>query len=337
MAMGNTRKLVCLSVLAAGGLLWSMASHALAGDAVEESGTQESSRETPQSAPPIVNLIASSRSVGATSVAGHDAERSLKPTAGELVVAVVANEISDRERLQKWLCLIEKRAGKQTLTQMQVETKEGPLYRLLAIDGTALNLDQRQQDDARIGRLLKDPRQLQKLKQAQDEDEIKLQKLIGLLPESFIYDYDGVEDNLLRVRFRPNPNYTPPTYEARVIHSLAGTILIDPDRKRLAKVSGQLMNRVDFGYGLLGRIESGTVELGRVPVGPQEWKTAFINIHFTGRLAIFKTISKDQYERRSDFRAVSSDLSLSDANALLVSNIPSRPQTSETDQPLKTP
>jgi hypothetical protein len=335
--MGNTRKLVCLSMLAAGGLLWSKASHALAGDAVEEYGRRGNSRELPQSAPPVVKLIADSRSAGAMSVASRAPERSYEPTAGELVVAVVANEISDREKLRKWLCLIEKRAGKQTLTQLQVETKEGPLYRLLAIDGAALNLEQRRQDDARIGRLLKDPRQLQKLKQAQDEDEIKLEKLIGLLPAAFIYDYDGVEDNLLRVRFRPNPDYTPPTYEARVVHSLAGTILIDPEHKRLARVSGQLMNRVDFGYGLLGRIDSGTVELGRVPVGPQEWKTAFINIHFTGRLAIFKTISKEQYERRSDFRVVSSDLSLSDAKELLGSSILPRPQTAETSQGSKTP
>jgi hypothetical protein len=335
--MGNTRKLVCLSVLAAGGLQWSRASHALARDAVEESGRRESSREAPQNAPPAVKLIADGRSAGAVSVAGHEADRSYKPTAGELVVAVVANEISDREKLQKWLFLIEKRAGKQTLTQMQVETKEGPLYRLLAIDGAALNLDQRQQDDARIGRLLKDPRQLQKLKQAQDEDEIKLEKLISLLPEAFLYDYDGAEDNLLRVKFRPNPDYNPPTYEARVIHSLAGTILIDPEQKRLAKVTGQLINRVDFGYGLLGRVDSGAVELGRVPVGPQQWKTAFINIHFTGRLAIFKTISKEQYERRSDFRAVSNDLSLSDAKELLVSRSPPALQTAADSQRSKTP
>jgi hypothetical protein len=257
--------------------------------------------------------------------------------AGELVVAVVANEISDREKLRKWICMIEKRAGKQTLTEVQVETKEGPLYRLLAIDGTALSRDQRQQDDARIGRLMKDPRQLQKLKQAQEEDEVKLEKLIGLLPQAFIYDYDGVEDNLVRIKFRPNPGYSPPTYEARVVHSLAGTILIDPEHERLAKVSGQLMNRVEFGYGLLGRVDSGTVELGRVPVGPQEWKTAFINIHFTGRLAIFKTISKEQYERRSDFRVVSSDLSLSDAKDLLASHLPPASQTVETNQKTKTP
>jgi hypothetical protein len=317
--MEMTRKLVFLSVLAASSLLLGRASQALSGDAADESGGQRSSREPHPSTSPVTELMAGS--VRPASLAGPDRDRGYTPTASELVGAVVANELTDREKRRKWICMIEKRAGKQTLTEVQIETKDGPLYRLLAIDGTALNSDQRQQDDARIGRLMKDPKSLLKLKQAQDEDELKLEKLMSLMPEAFVYDYDGVEENLLRVKFRPNPGYHPPTYEARVIHSLAGTILIDPEHQRLAKVVGHLMNRVDFGYGLLGRIDSGTVELGRKAVGPQQWKTAFINIHFTGRVAIFKTISKEQYERRSDFRSVSSDLSLSDAKNILISRI----------------
>jgi hypothetical protein len=295
LAREKAREFVLLSLLAASSLLLSKTSDALAGDA-------------------------------AGPIAGQNPDRSYTLTAGELISAVVANELTDREQLRKWICMIEKRAGKQTLTQVQVETKDGPLYRLLAIDGTALNPIQRQQDDARIGKLMKDPRPLLKLKQEQYEDEIKLQKLMSLMPQAFVYDYDGVEENLLRIKFRPNPGYTPPTNEARVIHSLAGTILIDWERKRLTKVAGHLMNRVEFGYGLLGRIDSGTLELERVEVGPQLWKTALINIHFSGRVALFKTITKNQYERRSDFRTVSSDLSLSDAKDLLISRLLPPPQ-----------
>jgi hypothetical protein len=66
------------------------------------------------------------------------------------------------------------------------------------------------------------------------------------------------------------------------VHSLAGTILIDTANKRLAKVLSHLVTRVDFGYGLLGRIDSGTLELERVEVGPQLWKTAFINVTSRG-------------------------------------------------------
>jgi hypothetical protein len=325
--MEKTRKLVFLSVLVAGSLMLVKSRHALSGAAAEEFSGRSSSGEAHLGGFAAAGLITGTGSVPAVSVAGHDADRTDTPAAGALVDTVVANELADREKFLKWSFTIEKREGKQILTEVQVETKDGPLYRLLAIDGTALSLDQRQQDDTRIGRLMKDSRPLLKLKQAQDEDELKLQKIVRLLPQAFVYEYDGVENNLLRLKFRPNPDYNPPTYEARVIHSLAGTVLVDPEQKRLAKVAGQMVNRVDFGYGLLGRIDSGTVEWGRVEVGPQEWKTAFINIHFSGRMVLFKTINKDQYERRSDFQAVSGDLSLSDAKELLVSRILPPPQS----------
>jgi hypothetical protein len=250
-----------------------------------------------------------------------------RPAASALMGEVVTNELSDRVKLQKWLCTIDKRVGNQTLTEVQVETKDGPLYRLMAINGAALNPGQHQQDEERIARLMKDPRPLLKLKQAEDEDELKLQKIISLMPQAFVFEYDGIEEDLIRIKFRPNPDYTPPTYEARIIHSLAGTIFIDPEQKRLAKVSGQLVGRVDFGYGLLGRVDSGTVEFGRVAVGHQQWKTAMISVHFSGRIVFFKTLNKDQYERRSDFHAVSSDLSLPAAKAILDSRVNAIPQT----------
>ncbi len=316
-AMKKSRILLFFSVLTVGSLFLVKASPALYGHAAEESGGQSSSHEPQRGKSTIAERIADPGSGAAASVAGQSPDVGPAPTAGELMNAVIANELSDREKLRKWICTIEKRAGKQTLTELQVESKDGPLYRLLAIDGAALNAGQRQQDDARIGRLMKDPRPVLKLKQAEDEDELKLQRLLSLMPQAFVYEMDGAEENLLRVKFRPNPDYNPPTYEARVIHSLAGTVLIDGDHKRLARVAGQLMNRVEFGYGLLGRIDSGSVEFERVEVGPQQWKTALINIHFSGRAVIFKTISKEQYERRSDFRPVSNDLSLSDAKDLL--------------------
>jgi hypothetical protein len=231
---------------------------------------------------------------------------------------VVANELTDRVQQRKWMSVIDKREGKQTLTEEHVETREGPFYRLLAIDGTPLDRGQRQQDKARMDRLLHDPSQQLKFKQGHDEDEQKLETLMRLMPEAFLYDYECVEGNLVRLKFRPNSDYNPPTFEARVAHSLAGTVLIDPKHKRLSKLSGQLTNRVEFGYGLLVPIDNGgTIEIGSVQVGPSQWKTALINIQLSGRMVFFKTISKHEYEIRSDFRAVSADLSFLEASQLL--------------------
>jgi hypothetical protein len=255
----------------------------------------------------------------AAGIAARAQEPDPLPSAGELINAVAANELRDRLLQQKWMYVIERQEGKQTITKEQVDSKDGPLYRVLAIDGKPLNADQRRQDDARIERLLHDSSQQLKFKQAYDEDEQKLEQLLRVMPNAFLYEYGGFDGNNIRLRFRPNPKYNPPTYEARVVHNLAGTILIEPGQKRLVMLSGKLISRVDFGFGILGRIdEGGTVEIGRVEVGSMQWKTSLVHIQLSGRMVLFKTVSKQQYETRSDFRLVPSDLSLSQANALLL-------------------
>jgi hypothetical protein len=67
--------------------------------------------------------------------------------ASKLINEVVANELTDRMQQRKWIYVIDKREGKQTLTEEQVDTKDGPLYRVLTIDSTPLDPDQRQQDN----------------------------------------------------------------------------------------------------------------------------------------------------------------------------------------------
>ena len=238
--------------------------------------------------------------------------------ARDLIKAVAANELMDRSQERKWMYLINKRVGNRTITEEQVETAQGPLYRVRAIDGVPLTRIERQKDDERIDGLLRDPSRQLQLKQQHDDDEKKLENLLRLMPEAFLYEYDGVDGSLARLKFRPDPNYDPQTYEARVVHSLAGTILIDLQQKRLAKLSGQILSQVDFGFGFLGHIDKGgTVEMGRVRVGPEQWKTALINIQLSGRLVFFKTIDKQEYETRSNFRAVPGDLSLSAGRELL--------------------
>lgn len=139
LALEKTRKIAFLFVLAAGSLLLVKAIYALSGASAEDSGGPGSLPEAYWVEAAVTELMAGTRSVGTASLGGQEPDPSYAPTASELVGAVVANELTDREQLRKWICMVEKRAGQQTLTQVQVETKEGPLYRLLAINGMALS------------------------------------------------------------------------------------------------------------------------------------------------------------------------------------------------------
>jgi hypothetical protein len=90
----------------------------------------------------------------AMSTAALTQDQSPVVPAGELINAVVKNELGDRVQQRRWMYLIEKREGQQSITEEQVETPNGPLYRVLALDGIPLTPYQRQQDEARIHRLI---------------------------------------------------------------------------------------------------------------------------------------------------------------------------------------
>jgi hypothetical protein len=93
---------------------------------------------------------------------------------------------------------------------------------------------------------------------------------------------------------------------------------IDPQHKRLVALKGELIDRVEFGYGLLGHINKGGVfAIHRQRVSPTHWKTELIDIHVTGRVLLFKTVNKEQSEVRSSFRAVPESMTLEQARALL--------------------
>lgn len=241
-------------------------------------------------------------------------------SADQLIKDVVYNELQDRLQERKYMYRVEKREPNQTYTAMQIETASGPIYRLITINGAPLNAEQRQQDDARIRNLLSDAGQQAKLKEQYNHDEQKLEKLMRIMPGAFLYEFDGAEGKFVRLKFRPNPAYKPPDYETRVVHALAGTILVDPQVKRLVRLSGQIVDPVKFGFGLLGHIDTGgAFEVERTPVAASQWKTSSLHLQMTGRMILFKSVSKQQHEVRSNFREVPGNLTLAQASELLAS------------------
>ena len=182
-------------------------------------------------------------------------------TANKLIKEVVYNELKDRGRQSFWEYRIEKRTAQQSLTEEQVETQYGPIYRVIAKNGVPLNQAQQQQEDSRLDDLLRNPGERENLKNTYDKDEQRLERLMALLPEAFVCEYDGEDGGNIRLTFRPNPSFKATTSEARIFHGLAGQMWIDPQHKRLVALKGELIDRIEFGYGLLGHINKGESSL----------------------------------------------------------------------------
>jgi hypothetical protein len=84
------------------------------------------------------------------------------------------------------------------------------------------------------------------------------------------------------------------------------------------KIDAHIETEIDFGYGLLGRIEKGgSFQIQREHVAENRWKTSLLEVHISGRVVFFRSINKDQREVRSSFQPVPSDLGVTGAVAIL--------------------
>ncbi|MGA8313280.1 MAG: hypothetical protein WB755_24870 [Terriglobales bacterium] len=53
------------------------------------------------------------------------------------------------------------------------------------------------------------------------------------------------DGNLIKLSFKPNPNFRPPSLEARVFHDLEGEMWVDCKQERLAAFNGHLTQDVN--------------------------------------------------------------------------------------------
>jgi hypothetical protein len=238
--------------------------------------------------------------------------------AAQLVREVVYNELHDHQRHGYWRYWIERHAQKEIRLDEQVETAEGPITRLSLSNGRPLSPESRQVEQERLNQLLSSPKEQARHRQEYADDEKRIGRIVALLPEAFLYQYEGEENGCYRLKFRPNPDYPAHSIEARIFHAMSGKLWVDARFKRMARLDGHLEENVDFGYGILGRLyKGGWFRLERTQVSPTDWKTERLEVHMTGRALLFKTIARETSEVRGGFVAVPGDLSLAEGMALL--------------------
>lgn len=228
-----------------------------------------------------------------------------------LVREVVYNEMHDHERHGYWRYWIDHRTQSGSSREEQVETVEGPVKRLALKNGQPLDLVARGEEQERLDLLLRSPSEQARHRQEYAEDERRIGKILVLLPDAFLYEYESVENGSYKLRFRPNPDYPAHTIEARIFHAMAGEIWLSQRNKRLVRLDGQLQENVDFGFGILGRLyKGGWFRLQRAQVSATDWKTERLEIHMVGRAMLFKTLARETSETRGGFQPVPAGMNL---------------------------
>lgn len=249
----------------------------------------------------------------------HAAEPPRPESAQQLVADVIYNELHDRECDSFWQYRSVRQAGKQDIVREQVETAEGPLYRVLEDHGNPLDAAGRSREERRIETLIQNRPAMERIEQAHLKDEERLTHIMEMLPQAFLFQYEGPDEgDAVRIAFIPNPSFKPESYEARVIHAMGGILIVNQRLKRMVEMDGHVLERVNFGYGVLGYVEKGgSFEIQRVQVSELHWKTSLVEVHVQGKVLLFENVEKEQRESRSDFYPVPHDISLDEAKTLL--------------------
>jgi hypothetical protein len=230
-----------------------------------------------------------------------------EPTAkaNDLLRQAVANETSsESDDYYSWMDRLQKARG--SATKLMVNTPQGILSRTLAINDKALTSEQRQQDDARIDRLL-DPEKMREKAKKQHEDQRHVERLLHALPDAFQCDYAATvhEDRNLRLECSPNPNFSPPNYESQVLQGMKAVILIDPSDTRIAKLEGTLFKDVTFGWGFIGRLNrGGRIEITQSRVVGKHWGLTRMKLTFEGRVLVVKPLNIEEIQTSWDYRSV---------------------------------
>jgi hypothetical protein len=211
----------------------------------------------------------------------------------------------------------ERERDKTTLCEV-VETDQGSISRVIALNGQPLTPEQAHKEDARIHKLISDPEELHDQQRKARHDGEMERRLLQMLPDAFIYHSVGLEGTLTKLDFAPNPSFHPSTREGEVFHHMDGSIWVNAQAKRIARIEGHLASEVKFGGGILGHLsKGGTFSIEQQNVGEGHWDLVRVDVDMNGRALFFKTISVHQQQEDSHFKSVPAGITLQQAAQLL--------------------
>jgi hypothetical protein len=235
--------------------------------------------------------------------------------AGELLRRAVDGELKAQAAdHSEWMYQTRVRDDGKDQMKMVIDTREGDLERLRAVNGHPLTPEQEKQEDRRIENLIHNRHEQRKLRREKEEDGQKTERLFKMLPEAMTARYGSRQGDLVEILFTPNPKFRPPSHEAAVFHGMEGRIWINTRENRLAEIEGHLMEAIKFGGGLFGHLDKGgEFHVKQSEVGPGHWEITLLHVNMHGKVLFFKTIGVQQDETQTNFQQVPDNLTLAQA------------------------
>ncbi len=240
-----------------------------------------------------------------------------------LVRAASKNEIRANDVEQYYMFRDSTEYKDHSIVKEIVRTPQGGLSSTLLINGHPLSADERKKEDEKLQRFANDPDARRKRREANRADDKRAELMLTSLPDAFLYTYVGTDhgprgEDIVHLKFKPNPGFNPPNHETAVYQGMEGDMLIDKQAMRIAKIDGTLVKDVDFGWGILGKLyKGGKFRIVQKDVGGGHWEEVEETLNFFGKILMFKSLTIWSTETMTDFRPISPNLSTAQALDLL--------------------
>lgn len=238
-----------------------------------------------------------------------------KISAHQLVQQVIDNELqANQNDHTRWIYRDSDTLPAKSTVKLVVETADGAVSKLILLNGRPLTPEEQAQDDARMESILTDPTVLARQRKNSAHDDQQTVSLMKMLPDGFLWSYAGESEGKITLAFKPNPGFQPPTYASRVFAAMAGQMVVDSTQKRLMVLSGKLIQTVEFGWGIFGKMDKGgTFRVVRSQVAPGVWEITETHVHIRGHMLIFKSINEQEDEITSDYKKTPPSMTLREA------------------------
>jgi hypothetical protein len=210
-----------------------------------------------------------------------------------------------------------------SITTVNIETSEGGLSRTVAKNGKPLTTGEQAQADEKLKKFAYDPEARRKKRQANRDDDQRAATLMRSLPDAFTYTVAGESKapnghSLVKLDFKAKPDWHAPTHETRVLEGMQGQMTIDRTAMRIAAINGELFKDVEFGWGILGRLDTGgRFIIKQADIGEGKWAQTQETLQFNGKILMMKSLTINSAETLTDFRPVPTNVSTDQALQLL--------------------
>lgn len=247
--------------------------------------------------------------------------------ARQFVARAVQNELTeDANDHSRWLYFEVDEKPVHPVKQWVADTGDGSLKRVVQIDGRVVSPQEQQQ---RMDAFIQDAGARAKQRKSGEHDDEEAARMLRMLPNAFLWTRIGEQGENTLLHFKPDPKFNPPDMETKVFAAMEGDMAVNTKQMRIASLNGRLTHDVVFLGGLLGRMNGGgTFDVERRETGHNGvWQITESHIHVNGHVLLFKTISEQEDDVKTEFRQLPAQINLQQAKQDLLQVQPANQST----------